>query len=184
MIYRVFELERDVRAKPTLDNEVCLLNTCVQVYYVQTILPFVVRHKGRGIMKARQCIFFKLSKASHSGIRFWASRISGLKIKPVQGLVLAFLAEEDRISSATLGKRVQLDSATLTGIIDRLETVGVLERERNPDDRRSILICLTEKGRAIAEEIGTIAMESNAEFLSKLSENEQRTLSSLLDKLV
>ncbi len=135
-------------------------------------------------MKARHCIFFKLSKASHRGIRFWASRISGLKITPIQGLVLAFLAEEDRIPSATLGKRVQLDSATLTGIIDRLTTVGVLERERNPNDRRSILICLTEKGRVIAEEIGAIAKQSNMEFLSKLNEDEQRTLSSLLDKLV
>lgn len=135
-------------------------------------------------MEARQCIFFKLSKASHSGIRFWASRISGLKITPVQGLVLAFLAEEDRIPSATLGKRVQLDSATLTGIIDRLTAVGVLEREQNPRDRRSILICLTEKGKKIASEVGAMAKQSNVEFLSKLSGEEQRTLSALLDKLV
>ncbi|MGE0086369.1 MAG: MarR family winged helix-turn-helix transcriptional regulator [Desulfococcaceae bacterium] len=134
-------------------------------------------------MNIQDCIFFQLSKASQSGIRFWAGKISDCNVSPVQGLVLISLAEEDRTTSAHLGQRVQLDSATLTGIIDRLEKSGLAERQRNPDDRRAILICLTEKGRQVADKIRGISETANREFLSGLSEDEERILRALLRRI-
>lgn len=134
-------------------------------------------------MKIQDCIFFQLSKASQAGIRFWAAQTADYNITPVQGLVLSFLAEEDRITSVHLGQRVQLDSATLTGIIDRLEKNGLAERHRNPNDRRSILICLTEKGEQLADELRIISEKANREFLSGLTEDEERMLRSLLNRI-
>lgn len=134
-------------------------------------------------MKVQDCIFFQLSKASQAGIRFWAVKIAYCNVSPVQGLVLISLAEEDRTTSAHLGQRVQLDSATLTGIIDRLEKSGLLERQKNPDDRRAILICLTEKGRQTACEISGISETANREFLAGLSEDEERMLRALLRRV-
>ncbi len=134
-------------------------------------------------MNIQDCIFFQLSKASQTGIRFWAGKIADFSISPVQGLVLISLAEEDHTTSAHLGQRVQLDSATLTGIIDRLEKSGLVERQRNPDDRRAILICLTEKGRQIAREISGISETANREFLAGLSEDEERMLRALVRRL-
>ena len=98
-------------------------------------------------MKLDYCIFFQLAKANQIGSRFLGQKVAKLNITPVQALVLGFLRDEDRITSSELGKRTELDSATLTGIIDRLEAAELIERRGNPADRRSIQVHLTERGR-------------------------------------
>ena len=96
-------------------------------------------------MKLDYCIFFQLAKANQIGSRFLGQKVAELNITPVQALVLGFLRDEDRITSSELGKRTELDSATLTGIIDRLEAAELIERRGNPADRRSIHVHLTER---------------------------------------
>lgn len=134
-------------------------------------------------MKPDFCIFFLLSKANQMSIRFLAQKVGELNITPVQALVLGFLSDEDRITSSELGKRTELDSATMTGILDRLEAAGLIERQGNPVDRRSIKIHLTEQGKALAGEAVRIIAEANREFLAILTEQEQEELRSLIRKL-
>lgn len=134
-------------------------------------------------MKPEDCIFFQLAKASRQGIKYWNQKVSGLGVTAVQAMVLNFLGREDRISSRTLGRRTDLDSATLTGILDRLEAGGLVERRPNPNDRRSIRILLTDKGRRAALDIRKLAKESNASFLRSLSADEVRNLKSLLERI-
>ena len=78
------------------------------------------------------CIFFELSKAYQLGNRFLRQKVSELNLTSVQTMVLGFLDEEDQITSSELGKRAELDSATLTGILDRLETAGFIETQGQP----------------------------------------------------
>jgi DNA-binding MarR family transcriptional regulator len=134
-------------------------------------------------VKPDVCIFFLLSKANQMSIRFLAQKVAELNITPVQALVLGFLSDEDRITSSELGKRTELDSATMTGILDRLEAAGLIERQGNPADRRSIKIHLTEQGKALAGEAVRIIAEANREFLAILTEQEQEELRSLIRKL-
>jgi DNA-binding MarR family transcriptional regulator len=98
-------------------------------------------------------------------------------------MVLGFLTEEDQISSSELGKRTELDSATLTGILDRLEAAGFLERRSNPDDRRSIHIHLTPKGKALGRETAELLVSANREFLNQLSEKQIKELFSIIQTL-
>ena len=133
-------------------------------------------------MKAEECVFFQLAKASQRASRFWGRKIDHLKVTPVQAMVLNFLSEEDFITSNNLGDRTGLDSATLTGIIDRLEAGGFLERRQNPHDRRAILVCLTEKGSCTGNEIARLVEGSNREFLSELTGKEEREFRILLKK--
>ncbi len=134
-------------------------------------------------MKPQECIFFQLAKGSQNAIRFWTKKISHLNVTAVQGMVLNFLADEDRITSRELGEMSQLDSATLTGIIDRLEEAELIERRPKPGDRRAILICLTGKGRELADELRKLMIKANREFLFMLSDKEEKTLRSLLKKI-
>lgn len=134
-------------------------------------------------MKADNCIFFQLAKASQTGIKFLTQKVSGLNITPVQAMVLGFLAEEDQIIAGELGKKVELDSATLTGVLDRLEAAGLIERKGNPDDRRSIKIHLTKQGKETGFEAGKLIEEANKEFLAAFAENEKKDLRSLIGKL-
>jgi len=134
-------------------------------------------------MKAEECIFFQLSKASQKGARFWAQKVACLNLTPVQAMVMRFLYDKDEITSAELGFRTDLDSATLTGILDRLESAGLAERLPNLDDRRAILVHLTAKGRESGSQVVKFMEEANAEFVRELSAEEERTLRSTLKKI-
>lgn len=131
-------------------------------------------------MKAEDCIFFQLAKASQAGTKFWATRVSAFNVTAVQAMVINFLHDCDHVTSSDLGKRTKLDSATLTGILDRLEAASLIERRQHPDDRRAIHICLTQKGKATAWELHTLMEDANADFLKELSKEEQKTLKYLL----
>ncbi|MBA4394041.1 MAG: MarR family transcriptional regulator [Desulfobacca sp.] len=134
-------------------------------------------------MKSNNCIFFQLAKASQSGTKFLTQKVSGLGITPVQAMVIGFLAEEDQIMAGELGKRIELDSATLTGILDRLETSKLIERKGNPDDRRSIKIHLTELGKTVGIKARTLLEEANKEFLSSFTLAEKEEFRGLIAKL-
>jgi DNA-binding MarR family transcriptional regulator len=129
------------------------------------------------------CIFFQLSKAYQLGNRFLTQKVSELNLTSVQAMILGFLDQEDQVTSSELGKRAELDSATLTGILDRLEAAGFIERRGNPDDRRSIHIHLTKKGKSMAREAARLIAEANTEFLQILNENQKRDLLNIIEKL-
>ena len=75
--------------------------------------------------------------------------------------------------------RLHCDASNVTGIVDRLESRGLLERRVRPDDRRVKELVLTPKGRQVQQQVGAIA-----ESLSGLSltESEQGVLIELLEK--
>lgn len=129
------------------------------------------------------CIFFQLAKASQLGTRFWAGWVSEFGITPAQAMVVNFLGHEDRITARELAIRTSLDRATLTGVLDRLETACFLERIPHPEDRRARLIALTDEGRSLAGKIFARVVEANKDFLKPLAAEEQKTLKKLLTRL-
>ncbi len=66
-----------------------------------------------------------------------------------QYLAMLALWEEDGVTVNTLGSRLYLDSGTLTPLLKRLETAGLITRERSTTDERQVLIRLTREGRAL-----------------------------------
>ena len=134
-------------------------------------------------MRVQDCIFFQLTRASQAGIGFSAEKVAHLGITASQAMTLNFLGEEDAIPTNVLGQKLRITSATLTGILDRLEKMDLIERRPHPDDRRAILVCLTEKGAQYAREIRAIMVEANAEFLSQFSLEESQTFRYLLKQV-
>lgn len=133
--------------------------------------------------KADNCIFFQLAKAHQAGYRFWNARLADHHVTAAQGMVLTFLYEDDRITARELGARTTLDSATLTGILDRLEKAGYIERRPHPEDRRALQVCLTGAGRDLGGALLEMGVAANGEFLAPLSREEQTALRRLLKKL-
>jgi DNA-binding MarR family transcriptional regulator len=134
-------------------------------------------------MQKTDCIFFQFAKANQMAGRFLSQKVAALNITAVQAMVLGFLDEEDQITSGELGKRAELDSATLTGILDRLEAAGFVERQVNPDDRRSVCIHLTEQGKIMGEAAAKTITDANQEFLAVLTDEESRDLRDIINKL-
>jgi len=76
-------------------------------------------------------------------------------------------------------------SPTMTGIIDRLLERGLVERQRDPHDRRSLLVSLTDKGAAMLEAVAQQKRIRMAQFLAGIAPEEreriQQTLQQMLD---
>lgn len=134
-------------------------------------------------MNVRDCIFFQLTKASQTGAEFWTKKVKHLNVTASQAMVLNFLGEEDRILANGLRQKLQITSATMTGIIDRLEKLELIERQPHPDDRRAILVCLTDRGRQCAAEINRIMVKANEEFLSGFDQEESECLRKMLERI-
>ncbi|MES2944887.1 MAG: MarR family transcriptional regulator [Pseudomonadota bacterium] len=68
-----------------------------------------------------------------------------------QYLVLLVLWERDALTVSEIGERLFLDSATLTPLLKRMETLGVLERARAKADERQVIVSLTSQGRELQQ---------------------------------
>ena len=134
-------------------------------------------------MQVHDCIFFQLIKASQTGAAYWAAKVDHLGVTASQAMVLNFLGEEDRISSRHLGQKLGITSATMTGILDRLEKMALVERQSHPDDRRAILICLSDQGRQIATEINSIMVTANKAFLNRFSSRQNTAFRGVLRQI-
>jgi len=77
-------------------------------------------------------------------------------LTPPQYFILTLLWEEDGRPLKELAVAAHSSRATMTGIVDTLEGKGLVSREPNPDDRRSLLVKLTEKGEALQKSTPTL----------------------------
>ncbi len=128
-------------------------------------------------------ICFKLNKVRRKIHRYYESKLVPFNITPVQFYVLSALWDKDEIKFKDLARRLDMDGSTLTGILDRMEKRGFINRKEDPDDRRSILVCLTNKSMEIRPQMIEIAQDLDHEFRNKVPDEEFRMLLKVLDKL-
>lgn len=69
-----------------------------------------------------------------------------------QYITMMVLWEETEVAMRDLGKRLYLDSGTLTPVLKKLEAMGYLKRYRNPEDERILMVSITDKGQALRAE--------------------------------
>ena len=128
-------------------------------------------------------ICFKLNKVRRKIHRYYESKLASFNITPVQFYVLSALWDKDEIKFKDLARRLDMDGATLTGILDRMEKRGFIERKEDPHDRRSVLVCLTDKSKEIRPQMIDIAQDLDQEFRNKVSDEEFQLLLKILDQL-
>ena len=128
--------------------------------------------------------FRKYQVLMHQGMRRFAPR--GPKEDPHhgQGKVLVMLAENDGVSQKLLTEQSGIRPASLSELIIKLERNGLVERQRNEEDKRNRNVYLTEEGRALAETIKSRKDESADFLFDVLSEEDKETLTVLFDKLI
>src|SRR5579871_3201832 len=99
---------------------------------------------------------FKLYALSRQITQTYHPVLESLDLTYPQYLVLLVLWEEKTVSVKELGTRLLLDSGTLTPLLRRLEQKGLLTRQRDPEDERSVIIKLTRTGTALKEKAGKV----------------------------
>ena len=120
---------------------------------------------------------FPLYAASRKIVNLYTPYFKPLGITYTQYIVLMVLWAQDGVSVRTLGERLYLDSGTLTPLLKKMETAGLVRRER------VTRIYLTEAGRALHEKCLEIPVHLGRS-LSAFSPEEAKTLYDLLYRLL
>ena len=96
--------------------------------------------------------------------------------------LLALWEAEDPLSVGQLGQRLRLDSGTLTPLLKRMESAGLVTRRRDELDERRVLVELTDEGWAVRERVAHVPKELFSSM--HLSSTEAQELRRLLGKVL
>jgi DNA-binding MarR family transcriptional regulator len=94
---------------------------------------------------------FAVYSANLAFNRVYKPLLDELNLTYPQYLVLVALYEQDGQTVGGLGEKLFLDSSTLTPLLKRMESVGYVTRQRNPEDERQVRVHLTPQGRGVRE---------------------------------
>lgn len=111
------------------------------------------------------------------------TRLQTHQITPGQWYFLRALWDEEGLSQRELSRRVGTTEPTTVSALRLLARSGMIERVRNPKDRRTINIYLTDKARAMKSDLMPVAIEVNELATTGLSETEFVQLRDLLEKV-
>ena len=107
-------------------------------------------------LKLENQICFAVYSTAHAFTRVYKPLLDVLGLTYPQYLVMLVLWERDDVPIRDIGKRLYLDSGTLTPLLKRLETSGLIRRTRSVDDERQVLITLTPQGHALRDTAKTV----------------------------
>ena len=111
-------------------------------------------------------------------------RLAPLGLTPGQGRALSVLERAGGpLRMAELAAALRVVPRSATGVVEGLEELGLVRRDTDPADRRSVLVSLTEAGRGTLEELAEARSQTAEELFGSLEPAEQRRLLDLLSRL-
>ncbi|MDR0226803.1 MAG: MarR family transcriptional regulator [Burkholderiaceae bacterium] len=108
------------------------------------------------LLKLDNQVCFALYSASLAMTKLYKPLLESMGLTYPQYLAMLVLWERDGLTVSELGDRLYLDSGTLTPLLKRLETMGLVARLRDAQDERRVRVTLTDKGLALRDEAENI----------------------------
>lgn len=126
---------------------------------------------------------FLLTQLGTHAARRFGERVAALDLTPPQAGLVRAVAQQPGRSQQALAAQLGTPATRLVALVDALEQRGLLERRRNPDDRRLYAVHLTAAGGELLGDLGRVAREHDDALLSALDRGERRILADLLARV-
>lgn len=126
------------------------------------------------------------------GLSMWRVQrkiISGMSLQKELGLtfpqfaLLNMISREGKARVVTLAERMEVKSSAVTVMLDRMDAIGLINREQDEKDRRAVVVSLTEKGRMTCAEGQRRSLVLLGEYLSILTPDELQRFADYYDML-
>ena len=131
-------------------------------------------------MELTQCINDLLTTAQHSVFQYLNGKLSEYDVTPSQYGVLSCLWQREFATPKQISEILCLETSTISGVLDRMQKKGLIDRVINRNDRREVRVVPTEKGKALEEPISKIIGEVNEEVLKCFTDEEVALLKNQL----
>ncbi|MEQ4538663.1 MarR family transcriptional regulator [Halomonas desiderata] len=138
---------------------------------------------GTPLTKANSLPGNLLRRCHQISVAIFLRQCEAYNLTQLQYVILSALDELGSLDQITLGGYTALDRNTVAVVVRKLEERGLVTRRRNPEDRRSMLVTLTEAGEALRMEAEAAVLQAQDEILGPLDEEERDTLCRLLQRL-
>lgn len=126
---------------------------------------------------------WEMAETSRMMRRFYDRRASTVGVTTAQWRVLLRLAREPGLKQVELADRMDVEPITACRIVDRLEEAGLVERQRDPGDRRVWRLELTAKAEPILKRLGELAEDMAAEAFAELTVSEIEAMRATLARV-
>lgn len=133
-------------------------------------------------LKLDNQLCFSLYAASREVIKLYKPCLDKFNLTYTQYIAMLVLWEDEKSTVKEIGKRLHLDSGTLTPLLKKIEGMGLIKRYRDSNDDRVVIVELTEEGRSLKQEITCVPKEMACRI--NLSRNEIEKLKDELDNLL
>jgi DNA-binding MarR family transcriptional regulator len=107
--------------------------------------------------------------------------MQGMEVSPGEGHLLSYLRSYAPAQVSELARVFGQKPSTLTSMLDRLEEGHLIQRSRNPKDRRSYLVKLTRSGRRLADRIQSIVEALEAELSRNVDRRQLQGFQAVID---
>ena len=139
------------------------------------------------MLRRDEMLCFSLGVAMRRVSKLYAEALAQFDITPPQLFLLTCLEMDDGQKPRDLAEMVSLDSSSMTPLLDRTEAAGLLVRRPDPDDRRSLRIFLTDKGRELSAKLEPVVEQLqdriHREFFADYSPDQVQLFKEMLTRV-
>lgn len=124
------------------------------------------------IMVLQRCFIQRLSEQLTRG-----------QVSFAQFFLLGHIGAHDALSMSEIAEKMSHSTAAATGLVDRLENLGYLQRSHAANDRRKVLVKITKKGKALVEQMRQDMVRNLSELMTQLTPEEQKAWLCIYEKI-